>query len=537
VSIPFNYFARIYQYAAGVVQRDQIFTLLFDRPLIVSGQYKETEKLYAVDAWCKHWGLETFNRWALNTLKEKFDHLVLNTLNWSEYLYDQLMICNEPKQAAILLLCISGMADLHKKNIRPRLVASGDESAMDKGLVSKCAKHFDAHIKPVYDQLFIASGGVAAIERKIKVKILEKLIAHANRSFRREIELRKNKILNGDAQALQWARERFSDKEDIYQTAWRAYDRQAAKFGFDNLLTEPDANEIGVLLNIRETGIETQLDLKSGSDIIRMRACYFYLLVTDPRLTEDERETAIDAFIAAIAEIRRAHNGVDRHVDNVDDIDDPSCFPGCFTHLGELSKLNPHIRPMDIHLEEEILKYFLRELERALVKAFLRCRTQQEALMMSDALIMLSSDTAWDVINNPLKVDCESLSTGDDDFEVHPYNQRLLIIRQRFMRQYFNIVEMMKSFDRQQCALSRVSITQHDRVLMQDLVSDLGAGDFSALIIRCSQARLASIEKTQVEVLKNTSILSLAGHKRDDTEDNDRVLNLRGSKDKKIRVE
>lgn len=496
MSIPLDVFSRIYHGAPN----SNIRTKLFDRPLTLSAKCVDKKKIDAIKAWAAHWGLGDY------PLSFEID-----PVRWSDYLYNQMIQSQTPKSAAIIILSLQEMAVLHEKKLQPELPPDTEESAMDKTLVNKSAKHFKEHIEPYYKEKFEAFGGVEGIERRIKEVILDKLMANKP-EIAEAIAHLKDALLNGDEGAMRWMFLHCQDTTDIYETSWRAYDPEAPVEAFANLLTAPATeSENDPLYSIPETGVTDNFGLKIGSEIIRTRACYFYLVATDERMTPDQWEIAIEKFIAAVAELRRSNND---DTDEQTDADSPSCFPGCITHLGKIASVNPYIAPMDFMLHEDMQTFFRSEFRKILVSLFLKCTNKASVAQLVDALTMLTHETAWDIIKKPWKVDCPSLATGPDDDGDHPYDATLLAKRIALMRQYFNPHEMLKAYDRQKPAYAKVSITQHERVLLQDSMVDPGRGDVAQLIISCANARTLALDRLEQAQQAVGNITDITGNKR-----------------------
>lgn len=495
-SIPLDVFARIYHGAPN----SNIRTKLFDRPLTLSAKCVDKKKIDAIKAWAEHWGLGEY------PLSFEID-----SVRWSDYLYNQMLQSKTPKSAAIIILSLQEMAAEHAKNLLPELPLDIDESAMDKSLVNKSAKHFKEHIEPYYKEKFETFGGVEGIERRIKEVILDKLIANKP-DIAEAIAHMKGALLNGDEEAMRWMFLHCQDTTDIYETSWRAYDPEAPVEAFANLLTAPTTeSENDPLYSIPETGVSENFGLKMGSDIIRTRACYFFLVATDERMTPEQWEISLEKFIAAVAELRRSNNDDE---DEQTDADSPSCFPGCITHLGKIATVNPYIPPMDFMLHEDMQAFFRSEFRKILVSLFLKCTNKASVAQLVEALTMLTHETAWDIIKKPWKVDCPSLATGPDDDDEHPYDATLLAKRIALMRQYFNPHNMLKAYDRQKPAYAKVSITQHERVLLQDSMVDPGRGDVAQLIISCANTRTLTLDRLEQAQQAVGNITNITGNRR-----------------------
>lgn len=501
-AIPLDIFSRIYHRDFKQDDKKNIIDKTFDRPLALSGRCVDGKKIEAMKAWSRRWGLGEFNmRYSIDPVR------------WADYLYAQMQQATEPKVVAIIILSLNKMAELHAAKQCATLVESGDESAMDKGLVAKCARHFDKHVKPHYKLKFDDFGGIEGIEKRIKEALFDKLMAQQPADVVEKMQLNRAGILAGNLELMDWMLKQCSDTSDVYHNCWRAYDPAAPVDAFDNLLTAPaEKRKQKAIFTIAETGLSKGVQLKSGSDIIRERACYFFLVATDEKMTPDQWDVAMEAFFAAISEIRRSNN---KDEDNEPaDKDSPSCFPGCFTQLGLLSKFNSFIHPMDLVLGDEIKQYFRSEFDQILVKIFMSCQTKQAVAQVVDALTLLTYQNAWDIINKPWKVDCPSLSTGDDDLADHTYDQTLLAKRNQIIRQYFSVPRLLKAYDMQMPENHKFKITQHDRIFVQDCIVDLGRGDHAPLIISYANARLVALGRNERAPSAVSTVINITGHKR-----------------------
>lgn len=450
-----------------------IKAIVVNRAMTVNGYYNATsDEVNAINAWIAHWGLAA---WPAG--------VAITNSSWCDYLSAQAAVCQEPKQAAIILLCLNEMSENHQRHLSTQQqAAGGGESAMESSLVAMVAKHYKEQIEPAFGPKFKELGDLEGVEQHIRWVLLNKIADKAAEPLKSQIQAKKQNILNGVEEDILWARSHFTAKDNIYQTAWRAYDAGAKTEEWKNLLTAPspeDADE--TVFSIAETGSRGE-NLQSSSTIIRTMAAHYYLVAIDERLTDEEQEVALESFVAAIAEIRRAHN------DKATGEDNPSCFPGCFTRLHEVTKRNSHIANIKPGLMAALREAYIKELEKAVTAGYMSCNEEQ-ALVLYEALNMLSSANAWDVISShPEKMFCMTTDDGQ-------YTEALLKARQDFIAKYLPLQELLERLQHAMIHQHQIAMSEDDTVLVQALLADVSAGETAPYIESAYQKRIEALNK------------------------------------------
>lgn len=147
-----------------------------------------------------------------------------------------------------------------------------------------------------------------------------------------------------DNDLIQQAADRFSDTQSIAQTAWRAYEPTAACVVWPNLLTKPSRKNavnhvFATTVSIANTPLENKhVTLASASEDIRRLAARIFLEIQNKNLSPEARKKLEQDFVSYLAEIRRAHNLRQNEIDN------PSCYPGCISRLGQILNAHPSFR-------------------------------------------------------------------------------------------------------------------------------------------------------------------------------------------------
>lgn len=488
--IPYYIAAKAFEVPDNHPASEGIKEIIHDRIIAVTVPPPGESNVEALlHAWIKHWNLPP---WPPRT--------ELTSQAWCQYLFEQAAHCTEPRQAAIILLNLNGMSEEHQKALKQRIRAEhSSESAMESSMVAMVTKHYTEQVEPAFREKFNANGGVEGIEKIIKATILDKIIKYAAEPLKAQILAKRENILNGDPNDVAWARSIFSSKDDIYQTAWRAYDPEAPTVEWKNLLTAPSSTEAGLaVFSTAETGSNGET-LQTSSDTIRKMAAHYYLVAIDERLSESERDIALEAFIAAIAEIRRAHNNTAVGEDN------PSCFPGCFTRLHEVTKRNSHISNIKPGLMVALKEAYINEFEKAIAMAYLSCDSEDKVLGLYDALGMLSSVNARDVIAGNNNVFCNSRMNEDDNKDCR-YNEALLKQRQDFIAQYMPLSALMMRLTKV-LAKCDLTIDEHDAILVQSLVVDVCGGD-AAFYLDAARERRTEMLNKPVEPTHGVLMLS-----------------------------
>jgi hypothetical protein len=275
-------------------------------------------------------------------------------------------------------------------------------------------------------------------------------------------------------------------------------------------LTAPSADDAHEeVFNIAETGVKP-INLQAASDIIRSMAAHYYLVATDERLTPDGRDTALESFINAIVEIRRAHNDTSFEVG-----DNPSCFPGCFTRLHEVTKRNPHITNIKPGLVTALNEVYINELEKVLTSQFSVCDAEQ-ALRLCDALTILrgpgkdiAEDSAWDVIreaDDPDYAKTMCVSRMNEEGDDWRYNADLLELRKKFIvaANFIQVTtdngviilrNMIEQIRAKLMNKYQMDLGDRDDVLVQALLADIGGNEAGPYITSAYQKRVEALNK------------------------------------------
>jgi hypothetical protein len=460
----------------------KIMNVILNRPYYVNDQAAHFFSIHGVlitlNKWLKHWDLPSWSSPSLPT-----------PITWSKFLYDAAKTCKDPKQVAIIILSLKEQSlTLRRLQEAKTAEVAGEESAMERTLVGRISLQYEKEIQPFFKDKFNQMGGLDAIELEIKKAILDRIIATADEPLKSNIQSRKNNILKSVKSDLDWARQHFTKNDDIFEVAWRAYDPQAACVEWPNLLTQPPVNKGGnPIFSIAETG-EGTVTLSEGVKIIRTMAAYYFLVATDERLrdqtdhpkTPSQRETALLAFIASIAEIRRAHPSTQ---------DNPSCFPGCFTRLYEVTKRNPHINPVRTPPYLALEEIFINELDKFLARQFSVINSVEEAYKLQDALNALAEKNAWDIIEKPETVIC--LSRMDEDET--SYTPELLATRQEFFK-FFRPEALFETLQKSMLEKYQIVLKEEDLIHFRAFLTDIGGGLAGPFISAAFQTRLQAIE-------------------------------------------
>lgn len=453
----------------------EIKALIFCRPMIM-GAYTQAKILW-MHQWIAHWG---FRPWEPDK--------PINDANLGDYFFEQAAHCAEPKQAAIILMTFNHILENYLQNIAEVPMGLGDnESAMEEILVLKVTKHYTEEVEPTYSKKFNALGGIENVEKLIKTAILESIIDKADEPLKFEIRSKKQGIIDGVIKDITWARSKFTAKDDIYQTAWRAYDPGAQTLDWESLLTAPSAN-----------ASESE---KMRSDTIRRMSAYYYLVSMDERLSQVEHEDAWDSYVAAIAEIRRAHNT------DKSEVDSPSCYPGHLTRLYEVTKRNPYISNFKPGLVMALKETYINALVIALTAGFIAC-DETQALALCEALTMLTRVTAEDIALNIDEGNCLSVSDVNDN----RYNADLVKIRIEFIVKYLPFDALNNNLIAKIKEKYQIDMNYHDRVLLQALLIDVGGGEAAPYITSAYQKRIEALNQktagvsSPVQVSINTAV-------------------------------
>lgn len=304
----------------------------------------------------------------------------------------------------------------------------------DEARIGAVRGHFEQVIKPHFTDVF-KQLTLEGVESKMRQMFLEAIKEEAQEKGQDEkakallafintlSEEEKQKLIQGQDEALMAkVREQFNDPGSIAQTAWRAYDKWAPVGStWPNLLTPPLVGaDAPITFTVRTVGMEAPTT-KMASDLSREMIAYSYLLVTDPNDGDDSmRATRKTAFIAKVAEIRRAHNEPTRGMD------DPSCLPGTVSRAGDMwiAHSKSIIPDAPKLLEEEL---------RSLVLEKFQATPKEEMDKLYNGLIIFNINTVQDIIKGKVDITPEDmqfrkqfLASLGSEAEIHQtVNQRL----------------------------------------------------------------------------------------------------------------
>lgn len=105
-SIPLYYFTRILRNVGLHPAATDIKAILLNH-VITYYKANVEDKVLELNLWLEHWGLPSWQEGA-----------EINDITWCDYLFNQAAICQEPKQAAIILLSLNEMARNHQREAR-----------------------------------------------------------------------------------------------------------------------------------------------------------------------------------------------------------------------------------------------------------------------------------------------------------------------------------------------------------------------------------------------------------------------------------
>lgn len=213
-------------------------------------------------------------------------------------------------------------------------LAGNAESAMDDKLLRENNEFFTKEIYPALEPAFSALGQsfderLDAAELKIRALLLQQIKARAeceqDKPLLEFIESSQEKIFSDKTLAAK-ARTLFISNTIPAQVAWRCYDQDALNVGWENLLVPPPKEAEDSKIFTTQAASEQALTLKEGSDRVRELAAYCMLAIEhEPNL---EKRKAMEMDLSYyLCEIKRAHNS------NIDQADNPSCFPGTLSRL------------------------------------------------------------------------------------------------------------------------------------------------------------------------------------------------------------
>ncbi|MBS0286996.1 MAG: ankyrin repeat domain-containing protein [Proteobacteria bacterium] len=283
----------------------------------------------------------------------------------------------------------------------------------------------------------------------------------------------KKKLLQGnDEKVMEKVSKLFSDTASVAQTAWRAYDKWASVGGeWPNLLTPPLTDPDKAVYTVTTVGLQAP-STQMASDLSREMMAYSYLLATDKNDGDEEtRATRKTAFIAKIAEIRRAHNASSIGTD------DPSCLPGTISRAGDMwIAHSKSIIPDAPKLMEE-------ELRSIVIGKFSSSPENKDDLY--NALVMLSSYNLEDVVSGKAK-----------------FSDELVNIRQRFIDSLGNEYQIMQMLnDRLVGRGSRALSNDEYNAYVLALLADIG-GPWMAPYLTAIYRKEAQLENPFVDVLE-----------------------------------
>lgn len=334
----------------------------------------------------------------------------------------------------------------------------------DETRIGAVKGHYNNVIKPHFREEFESHGRtdserVEHIEQRMREMFLNAILKEAQAKVGDENASRvvnvinsltadkKQKLLQGNDETLMnETRLIFSDTSSPAQTAWRAYDKWAqVGGGWPNLLTSPLVGQNNSVFTVGTVGLAAPTT-KTASDLAREMMAYSFLLVTDKKDGDDDtRSTREAAFIAKIAEVRRAHNP------GAAGTDDPSCLPGTVSRAGDtwIAHSKSVIPDAPKLLEEELRSYVIEKFQRI-------PKEEQEKFYF--ALIKLNRFNAADIMS------------GKEEFTKVDVK-----LRAQFVDMLGSDREMMQEVNRKLQARGSRALNRHEfNVYVPALLSDMG---------------------------------------------------------------
>jgi hypothetical protein len=361
--------------------------------------------------------------------------------------------------AAVRILYTAHRVEIYKQYLalaernRMRFTNVDDEARIDA-----VRNHFKRVIQPHFASQFTSCGNthqarLEAIEYQMREVFLEAIkqeaqtregdiAAQAVLAFINALtDEEKKRLLQGDDnQFMEKARRHFNDSTSAAQTAWRAYDRWAnVSGGWPNLLTPPLEGPDKAAYTVAAVGLERPTT-KMASDLSREMIAYSFLLVMDQGDGDEEiRATRKTAFIAKVAEIRRAHNAKD------EEEDDPSCLPGTISRAGDMwiAHSKSIIPDAPKLLEEELRSLVIEQFQKA---------PKSDQTDLHNALIMLSMYN--DELKNFVKDLAQEATTEHTDL--------------------YNALVMLSSYNVDDVIKGKVVFTEEQNRLRQTFIDRLG---------------------------------------------------------------
>jgi len=429
-----------------------------------------------------------------------------------------------PQDAAEYLVILTKVRDSKLKLEKSHGV--GDTYAGDSGLAEIATKVSEEKIKPMLQSRFVQDyfGSIIVVEQAIRGLILEQILKDAMS----ELDDVKNKaqaetilefiagnreslMVAQDLELMDRARILFASNSFNSHMAWRAYDQYApvkldidGKALWDNLFTSPTdeqknkaVHSVGVLGNARPT-------LEFACNIVRERAAYYYLLVTDLRYTPELRQDLQQDFLAYIAEIRRTYNKTTAEVDA------PCCFPGT---ISRLSRISNRIEELRIALPT---KYIIWDVMRELVtKEFaeqvdkINYKTDvdhnDEITKLYEALILLNIRTAPDIAADPARVYSMRSDTG--------YTAELLACREKAVEEIVGGLDVVVTKINYKLAQQKLPVlAEADKFYVTLAMADIGGNIIAPSLTDIYERAISKFTKPKIalSVVKPVPMYALA---------------------------
>lgn len=344
--------------------------------------------------------------------------------------------------AALRILEIEGKVALRDVS---RKKASGSESAMNDAKVLAANRQFESKVKPHFEAQFNQLG-LNTIECQIRKLILEEIKENAtianDKATLAFIKRRQASLVKGTAAAMRASVKMFNHST-VSHAAWRCYNPFAPVTGnWLNLHTRP-INNAEVYSTRASNFANGTLKSHQASDIIRERTAYYYLAVVDS-LDGDEsvRKNRKGNFIGLLAEIRNTHGS-----------EDPSCFPGQLTRIGQMGNYHEVAQlPNDLN---DVLKHYFRSKVFEQFKAKIEGVAVQEQQQLLNAIINLNQLSARSIIDNP-----------------NSYDSTLLALRQAFLDALGNELKLFSEVKQQ----STYAFEDDDLIYIQQHLVDIARG-------------------------------------------------------------
>lgn len=312
-----------------------------------------------------------------------------------------------------------------------RLPAPGDyESSMDDKFIVSARTNIEK-VKEKYPELgekVATEKKLADVESEIREMLLKRILAESQDNTEVKTFLTAENIkklaARSDADLNKKAVGLFTAKDNTAQTAWRAYEPLAEVANWPNLLTKPDSSSAKA--RVFSTMATTHGTDNEGKDVtqdsaandVRRLAALCFLASQDKQAVTKEsvRKSLEDSFVHYVAEIRRAHNSGNIGTDN------PSCYPGCISRLGQILTVHPLFAKEEsseevdenVSVSQEIENVIRASLQEVISNRLSDLAMGSERRLLLSAINLYSIDTADSLATSKDNVEL-NLSWTDDD--------------------------------------------------------------------------------------------------------------------------